>query len=91
MGPYTTTFPNENGHGTTLGRSFLTPRAPTKILWGPWCQSYHYILEWKGLYIHFDTKSLKNKKSNILATLGNKNDFPKRVPHDRIAKIYRCE
>ena len=60
MTPYTTTFPNNIGHGKTLGRPFRTLAVPTKILWGPGFQIYHWFLEWTGLYIHSDKKSLRN-------------------------------
>ena len=61
MGPYTTTFPNEIGHRTTLGRAFRTLRVPTKIVWGPGCHIYHSFLEWTGLYVNFDKQLLKNE------------------------------
>ena len=60
-GPYTTIFPNEIGHGMTLGRSFLTLRVPTKMLWCPGWQIYHQFLEWMGLYIYFDKNIFRNQ------------------------------
>ena len=77
MGPYTTTFPNEIGHGTTLGRSFRRLRILAKIWWGLGCQIYHSFPAWVRLYTHFPKNHWKNTKFNIPANFEKKHGcFP---------------
>ena len=52
MGHYTTIFPNEIGHGTTLGRSFRTLRENSSFGVNMWAHPVIYIYIYIYMYVY---------------------------------------